>query len=69
MSNGQTSVERAFSSLNFIYDPRRCKLDTDILNNILIVRLNPTLLDELTSLDWDGIIQKQMDQNEDMSQN
>lgn len=44
VSNGQTNVERAFSALDFIYDRRRCKLDPDILNDILIIRLNSTIV-------------------------
>lgn len=63
VSNGQTSVERAFSALDFIYDRRRCNLDPKILNDILIIRLNPTILDELCDSGWDGIIQEQLDQN------
>lgn len=56
--NGQTSVERAFSSLDFIYDRRRCNLSADNLNNILMIRLNPTVLDDLSNNDWDEILTK-----------
>lgn len=64
VSNGQTSVERAFSALDFIYDRRRCNLDPDILNDILIIRLNSTILDNLNDSEWDVIIQKQLDQDQ-----
>ncbi|XP_055308204.1 uncharacterized protein LOC129572287 [Sitodiplosis mosellana] len=58
--NGQTSVERGFSSLDFIYDRRRCNLSPDILNDILIIRLNSSLLEELDDVDWDEILAKQI---------
>lgn len=54
--NGQTSVERGFSSLDFIYDRRRCNLDPDVLNDILIVRLNESVFDTLDDSEWDEIL-------------
>lgn len=59
VSNGQTSVERAFSSLDYVFSNRRCNLDANILNDILLIRLNSDLFDALTDADWDEIIREQ----------
>lgn len=59
VSNGQTSVERAFSALNYVYNDRRCNLNADILNDILMIRLNKEIFFELDNNDWDVIIKKQ----------
>lgn len=56
ISNGQTSVERGFSSLDFIYDRRRCNLKSDTLSDILLIRLNQKVLDSLDDSDWNEIL-------------
>lgn len=40
----QTSVERAFSAFAIILTPRRSRLSDDVLQNILLVRLNSGML-------------------------
>lgn len=61
VANGQTSVERGFSSLDFIFDRRRCNLNADTLNDILMIRLNSSVLDKLNDSDWDKILETQVE--------
>ena len=42
----QVSVERSFSDLNFVFQPKRANLSSDILNDILFIRLNTKFLDQ-----------------------
>lgn len=51
----QVSVERAFSTLNWIYSHKRSRLAPELLENILMINLNATLVgkihqDDLASL-------------------
>lgn len=36
----QVSVERLFSGLKFILSPHRSKMNSDVIDNILLIRLN-----------------------------
>lgn len=45
--SSQTTVERAFSTLSFILQPLRNRLSNDTLANILLIKTNEGLLDDL----------------------
>lgn len=45
--NSQVTIERAFSSLRIILTESRNRLNEEALENILLVKLNPELLDEV----------------------
>lgn len=44
----QVSVERAFSSLTFIYNDLRTNMNSNILEKVLLIRLNKVVFDEIT---------------------
>lgn len=52
----QATIERANSSLSFVYSNRRAKLSTETLDNIMIVHLNKDVFDDLTSAEWQKIL-------------
>lgn len=59
VSPSQTSTERCFSSLNFIYDDRRTKLSLVLLEQILLIRLNKDLVSTVFIEDLESIKTKQ----------
>lgn len=51
----QVPCERSFSHLNFIYNDRRSLLEQERLENILLIRTNAELFDEVKAEDLDRI--------------
>lgn len=51
----QTSVERAFSTLGFVFDCRRTRISEEILEHILTIKLNHNLFDEINDEERKGI--------------
>lgn len=43
----QAAVERCFSALSFVYNCRRCKLTMEHLEDILIIRLNKHMVNDI----------------------
>lgn len=43
----QATVERAFSALAYIYSPLRCSLSTEMLEDILRIKLNSEILNQI----------------------
>lgn len=49
-------IERNFSSLNFVFSDRRCKLQSERLEDIMIINLNKDLFDEVTEEDLKSLM-------------
>jgi hypothetical protein len=49
----QVSVERAFSGLASILTPQRNRLNAELLNDILVLKLNPDLLEKIDLSDYE----------------
>lgn len=47
----QATVERAFSTLGYIYNPKRTRLSPTMLENILLIRLNKDLVEPINRRD------------------
>lgn len=45
--SNQVSVERAFSALGLVLSDKRTKMNDDTLENILLIKLNKTLLEKI----------------------
>ena len=45
--SNQVSVERAFSALRLVLSDQRASLNEETLDNILMLKLNPKLLEEV----------------------
>lgn len=53
----QVSVERAFSALNLVFSDLRCGLSDEVLQNILLIKLNGDVFDKILHhlYDWKAI--------------
>lgn len=52
----QVSVERAFSALSLILTKNRTKLSNETINNLLLIKLNNNLIEDLIITDEDTYI-------------
>lgn len=44
----EVTIERNFSSLNFVFSDRRCKIQSERLEDIMLINLNKDMFDEFT---------------------
>lgn len=51
----QATVERAFSQLSFVYSSRRCLLANDLLEKILLIKLNKDLVYKIFEEDLENL--------------
>lgn len=51
----QATVERVFSVLSFVYDEKRSKLNEDVLQNILLIKLNKGHLERVFQEDMEKL--------------
>lgn len=51
----QATVERAFSILGYIYDPKRTNLAKNMLENILMINLNKDMVDPINERDMEAL--------------
>lgn len=61
----QSVVERANSSLNFVFSNRRCNLSKEVLDDIMVVHLNEGVFYALSSSDWQVIINHELESAHD----
>lgn len=54
----QATVERAFSTLGYIYNPKRTRLSPRMLENILLIRLNKDLVEPINHRDLNALKNK-----------
>lgn len=52
----QATVERAFSTLGYIYNQKRTRLTPKMLENILLIRLNKDLVEPINRRDLEALI-------------
>lgn len=51
----QAAVERCFSALSFVYNCRRCKLSMEHLEDILLIRLNKEMVNDIFNNDMKAL--------------
>lgn len=52
----QTTVERSFSAMAFVFNPKRCQLGKEMLKNILMIKLNKELVEIIDENDLKALI-------------